>query len=285
LKSEPKEEVSIRITDEKGRTVRTLKTETKEEVEEDPFREEEVKPLKMPKDAGLNRVWWDLCYDKTRMIKLRTAVLGHDHIRPGPEGWRRFPGGGRSAGPLVPPGTYTVILCVGAKEFTQTLVVKKDPHSAGSEEDIQKQTEALLEIYRDIDSAADMINRIEWIRKQLDSLGEVLREDKQAELVLKAGAELDRKLTDVEGFFFPLDMTGSGDDLRFPDKFYVKLSFLAYDMNKSDFPPTDQQLEVKEMFERQLAQYQGRLDELVTKDIAAFNAILREQNIPNIIAK
>ena len=285
LKSEPKEEVSIRITDEKGRTVRTLKTETKEEVEEDPFREEEVKPFKMPKDAGINRVWWDLCYDKTRMIKLRTGVLGHDHVRPGPEGWRRLPGGSRSRGPLVPPGNYTVILSVGAKEFTQTLVVKKDPHSAGSEEDIRKQTEVLLGIYKDIDSAADLINRIEWVRKQLDSLGEVLREDKQTEPVLKAGAELDRKLTDVEGFFFPIDRTGSGDDLRFPDKFYAKLFFLAYDLSKSDFPPTDQQLEVKEMFERQLAEYRSRLDELVAKDVAAFNAILREKNIPNIIAK
>jgi hypothetical protein len=178
-----------------------------------------------------------------------------------------------------------VILSVGAKEFTQTLVVKKDPHSAGSEEDIRKQTEVLLGIYKDIDSAADLINRIEWVRKQLDSLGEVLREDKQTEPVLKAGAELDRKLTDVEGFFFPIDRTGSGDDLRFPDKFYAKLFFLAYDLSKSDFPPTDQQLEVKEMFERQLAEYRSRLDELVAKDVAAFNAILREKNIPNIIAK
>jgi hypothetical protein len=285
LKSEPKEEVIIRIVDASGRTVRTLKTETKEEVEEDPFREEEVKPFKMPKDAGVNRVWWDLCYDKTRMIKLRTGVLGHDQVRPGPEGWRRFPGGSRSGGPLVHPGTYTVILSVGTKEFTQTLVVKKDPHSAGSEEDIRKQTEALLGIYKDIDSAADLINRIEWVRKQLGSLGEVLREDKEAGPLLKAAAELERKLMDVEGFFFPLDMTGSGDDLRFQDKFYVKLSFLAYDMNKSDFPPTEQQLEVKEMFERQLTEYRSRLDELVEKDVAAFNAILREKNIPNIIAR
>jgi hypothetical protein len=178
-----------------------------------------------------------------------------------------------------------VILSVGAKEFTQTLAVKKDPHSAGSEDDIRKQTEALLGIYRDIDSAADMINRIEWIRKQIESLGEVLREDKEADLVLKACAELEKKLMDLEGFFFPLDMTGSGDDLRFQDKFYVKLSFLAYDMNKSDFPPTDQQLGVKEMFERQLGEYKSRLDELVKKDVADFNTMLREKGIQNIIAK
>jgi hypothetical protein len=283
LKSEPKEEVSLRILDENGRTVRTLKTETKEDLEPDFYSDEEAKPFKMPKEAGINRVWWDLRYDKTRMIKLRTEVLGHDHVKPGPEGWRRLPGGSRSSGPLVPPGTYKVILSAGAKEFTQTLLVRKDPHSAGSEDDIQKQTETLLGIYEDIDSVAEMINRIEWVRKQIGDLKAVLREGREAEPILKAGEELDKKLREVEGFFFPLDRTGSGDDLRFPDKFYAKLHFLAYDISKSDFPPTDQQLEVKEMFERQLGEFRSRLQEIIEKDIASFNAGLREKNIPNII--
>jgi hypothetical protein len=55
----------------------------------------------------------------------------------------------------------------------------------------------------------------------------------------------------------------AGDDLRFPDKFYAKLFFLAHDMSKSDFPPTDQQLGVKEMYERQLAEYRSRLEEII----------------------
>jgi hypothetical protein len=254
-------------------------------VEPDPYRDEDPKPFQMPKEAGINRVWWDLRFDKTPLIKLRTDVLGHDHVKPGPEGWRRFPGGSRSAGPLVPPGTYTIVLNVGQKEYRQKLVVKKDPHSAGGEEDVRKQTEAVLGIYEDIHSVAGMINRIEWIRKQLYDLKAVLQEDKAAEAILKAGEELDKKVMDVENFFFPLDRTGSGDDLRFPDKFYAKLFFLAYDMAKSDFPPTDQQLEVKEMFDRQLREYTGRLQEIIDKDVAGFNAMLKEKNIPNIIAK
>ena len=285
LKSEPKEDVSVRILDESGRTVRTLKTEAKEELEPDFYSDEDPKPFKMPKEAGINRVWWDLCYDKTQMIKLRTDVLGHDHVKPGPSGWRVFPGGSRSAGPLVPPGTYNVIFSVGQKELSQKLTVLKDPHSAGSEADIRKQTDALLGLHEDINAAADMINRVEWIRKQIHDLKAVLHEDKAAEAILKAGEELDKKLMDVEGLFFPLDRTGSGDDLRFADKFYTKLSFLAYDMNKSDFPPTDQQLEVREMFERQLGEYKSRLDVLVEKDVAALNSLLKEKNIPNIIAK
>ena len=285
LKAEPKEEVTIRIVDESRRTVRTLRNETQEDVEPDPYRDEDPKPFKMPKDVGINRVWWDLRFDKTPLIKLRTEVLGHDHVKPGPDGWRRFPGGSRSAGPLVPPGTYTVILAVGSKEFSQKLVVKKDPHSAGSEEDIRKQTNALLGIYENIQTVSGMINRIEWIRKQLYDLKAVLQEDKGAEEILKAGEELDKKLMDIEEFFFPLDRTGSGDDLRFPDKFYAKLFFLAYDMAKSDFPPTDQQLEVKAIFDLQLGEYKSRLDTIVEKDVAAFNNLLRGKNIPNIIAR
>jgi len=41
-----------------------------------------------------------------------------------------------------------------------------------------------------------------------------------------------------------MELSGSGDGLRWPDKFYVKLRFLASDIGKSDFQPTSQQIEV-----------------------------------------
>lgn len=79
-------------------------------------------------------------------------------------------------------------------------------------------------------------------------------------------------------------MTGSGDSLRWPDKLYTKLRFLASSIGQSDFPPTNQQLEVHQMFIKQLAEYKSRYNDLINKDLVAFNALLKEKNIPNIIA-
>jgi hypothetical protein len=51
----------------------------------------------------------------------------------------------------------------------------------------------------------------------------------------------------------------------------------------ADFPPTTQQVEVHEVFKERLATYQGQFNELVTNDIAAFNNLLEERNIANIV--
>ncbi len=285
LKSEPEEEVVITILDGKGRAVRTLKTEKPEDAEQDEPGRRQARPLKVPRQAGLNRIWWDLRYDRTKTIKLRTMPLGQDHVEMGSKGWRPFPRGSRGSGPLVLPGVYTVKLEVGDKALTQNLEVKKDPHSAGTEADIQAQTEVLLEIYRNIDATADLINRIEWMRKQLYDLKEILGQIEGMESIIETAGELDKKLTDIEGFFFSMELTGSGDGLRWPDKFYVKLRFLASDIAKSDFPPTTQQLEVHRMYNGQLVDYQKRLRELIDKDLEGFNRMLKDNQIPGIITE
>jgi len=284
LKEEPKEEVTLTVLDEAGQVVRVLETESEKDLEPDFYRREPAKPFKMPKAKGINRVWWDLRYAKTKMIKLRTPPLGHDHVLFGPEGWRPFPRGSRSSGPLVPPGVYTVKLKVGDREATQKLTVLKDPHSAGNEADIRAQTEVLLEIFEERNRVADMINRMEWIRKQLRDLAARLGSEGKEEALSATARELDRKIIDLESFFFSMELTGSGDGLRWPDKFYVKLRFLASDIGKSDFPPTSQQLEVHRMLKKQLADYESRLEKLIGEDLAAFNAMLAEEEIPNILS-
>jgi len=175
-----------------------------------------------------------------------------------------------------------VKLAVGDKEFSQKLNVKKDPHSAGTEADILAQTKVLLEIYQNIDDVADMINQIEWVRKQICDLKNMMKEKEGSESIIKTGDELDQKFIEIESFLFSMELSGSGDGLRWPDKFYVKLRFLASDIGKSDFPPTSQQIEVFEMFKRQLADHRDRLKQLIEKDVKIFNDMLKEKQIPNI---
>ena len=281
LKSKPKDNIKLSISDENGKTVRTLKTEKKEDLDQSGGTA--LKPFKMPSNTGINRIFWDLRYDKAKRIKLRTSPLGHDHVKVGPQGWRPL-GRGRASGPLAPPGVYTLKLSVGDKEFTQKLIVKKDPHSAGTGEDIKAQTKILLEIFENVNTVVDIINQAELIRKQLYNLNELIKENKEADPVIKASRELDSQFIAVEDFFFSMGLTGSGDGLRWPDKFYVRLNTLAYSIGQSDFPPTTQQLEVQAKFKKQLAEYKTRFNKIVKEDLEAFNQLLKEKNIQNIIS-
>jgi predicted HTH domain antitoxin len=53
----------------------------------------------------------------------------------------------------------------------------------------------------------------------------------------------------------------------------------------SDFPPTTQQAAVQAELKKQGDVSQQEIQQLVATDVKAFNAMLRERNIPNVIVK
>ena len=183
---------------------------------------------------------------------------------------------------LVPPGTYTVKLSVDGQEFSQPLVVRNDPNSGGSDDDVQKQTAMLFDLRKDLESAGDMVNQIETIRAQLESLKGLLRGNAD---VRTAADDLDKKLIDIEDNLIQRKFTGQGQDtVRFPPKLISKINYLAGGVNNGDYPPNTQQQAVQAMFKTQLADLRKRLDGVVSGDLGNFNRMLREKNIGNVIA-
>jgi hypothetical protein len=284
LKEIPKEQMMVTIMDEKGITIRTLKTEKDEKPNMD-FRERRRPLFKIPKQVGINRLVWDLRYNKTKKIKLWTPPTGHEHVAVGPKGWRPFPRGDQANGPLVSPGIYTVKLSVGKKEYFQKIEVRKDPHSTGKLDDIQAQLKISLKIRNYINLVADMINKIEIIRKQIYDLIELLKNGKDLQNIIEEAKNIDKKFVKLENDFFSMELTGQGDGLRWPDKFYVKLRGLAYSIEKSDFSPTHQQLQVFKLFTNRIKGYKTQFDKLMNKELPAFNKLLMNNNILNIVVR
>ena len=262
LQAASAEAVTITILDEQGAVVRTLTG---------------------PQASGLNRLYWDLRYEATTEVRLRTSPLYAPHIQVGPEGWRPLPGraGTGRLSILAPPGTYTVQLSVGGRQLTQTLEVRKDPHSAGTEADIQAQMTMLFDLRRDLNAGAGIVNQIELVRSQIANLIQVVDD----EAITEAGDELEEKLMVVEGILIELRLTGP-DGARWATKLIEKMVYLATrGVASADFPPTDQQLEVQQLLEERLQTAQSQLDELLDRDLAAFNELLRTRNMSNIIAQ
>jgi len=277
LKETPKGEVTVTILDEKGNLVNTLRG---------------------PKRPGINRVVWDLRHNGARQAKLRTKPPGNPHVVEEKrfyllwesEGWYPILSWGSYGGFrgfLVAPGNYTIKLKVGDKEFTQTLEVKKDPRSAGTVEDIKEQVKMQVEIREDLNTVSDMINQLEWMRKQLYDLRDLLKAGgKSVEAgTLTAIDEFDKKLRSVEDELLqPILAEGDSKSFRSPQKLYGKLSVLAGDVaNSVDFAPNKQQREVHAVLKERLANEKSRFEELVKTDLAAFNDFLKKKNISGII--
>jgi len=263
LKTVPSGEVKIRIEDSKGQTVRSLNG---------------------TKSVGVNRVTWNLEGELSREVRMRTSPAYAPEIRVGPEGMRTAPGAPRMS-VLLPPGTYTVKLLVDSQELSQPLVVKKDPNSAGTELDVAAQTEMLLDLRRDLETGADMVNQIELILSQIYQLVALLPSGPNAQQVKGAADDLDKKLIDIEENLIQRRLTGQGQDtVRWPPKLLSKINYLANGLNGSDFPPTSQQRAVQAMLQQQMTALRQRHDEVLNKDLVAFNKMLRDLNIQNVIS-
>ena len=243
-----------------------------------------VRTMKGPAEAGVNRVWWDLESDSTTLIQRRVPPKNAPWMaeKMGEKGWFAMPWGRRFS-ILEPPGTYTVTLRARGKSLTQPLAVNKDPHSAGSLEDIAAQTATLRELYLDLNKAADMTNRIEWIRRQLRDLRPAL-EARGADDVMAASDSLEERLRDVEGELIQLRLTGTGqDDVRWPSRLAGRIAWLADAVASADFPPTDQAGEVQAILEERLQGLDQELRTALAQRLPAFNDELSRRGMSGIV--
>ena len=239
----------------------------------------EVKP-------GINRVWWNLRSEQATEVKLRTPPTYSPDVTVGPEGFRAAAGIDRIT-VLEPPGTYTVTLVLGDEKSSQKLNVLKDPHSTGSVSDIQSQVQLVAALRDEMNALAESVNQVESIRAQLGELEKQMGNDDASKAIRKAASELAEKLVAAEGKVIQLRSTGRGqDDVRYTPMLLQKISYLADQVgSSSDFPPTTQQTAVQQELKQQGGESQQEMQQLIAKDVAAFNAMLREKNISNIIVK
>jgi len=262
LKAAPKEDVKIQIADASGKTVRTITG---------------------AKEAGVNRVWWDLRYDQTPEIRLRTTPLFAPEVKLNPEGFRPLPAGGRLA-MLAPPGAYTVKLLAGGREQTRPLTVRKDPTTTGTDADVTAQTTLLTELRDEITQVADLINRAERVRSQLVSLSAVMTDDETGKAVKDAADALDKKIVAAEEPLHQMRQTGRGQDLlRYPGKLIDHLMFLASGVSVADFAPTASQLEAHEELKKETATRKAEMNEVLAKEVAAFNRLLLDRGVPHVV--
>jgi hypothetical protein len=133
------------------------------------------------------------------------------------------------------------------------------------------------------DSVADRINQIESVRKQIADLSAILEGKEAASTIIAAGENLEEKLIAVEGKLIQLKHIAGQDFLRWPGRFYSKLGRLAGEVGSTDFPPTAQQIEVHEMYKAQWATYQAEIEVVLNEDLAAFNRLLEEHEIPHVM--
>lgn len=298
LDSVPKEKdkIKVSILDSQGNLVRNL------DFNAGPHRFGEHEHTSNAPHAGTNRVYWDLRYAPPKLIKLRTTPSTNPHV------WDelRFMGkktrpithwGIREAevGPLVAPGIYTVRVTVDDKSYTQPLEVRPNPRSPGTPAQARATVRMLLRIRNDISDVSRMVNQIEWLRKQLQTVEAMLGKKKPQDQArtLQAVKNMDAKIQALENKLLSPALANS-DHKSYMQRYslYLHLIWLNGEIGTGGgdvygnpgYKPTGASVQVFHMLDNKLRAVKAQYRNLLQKELPRFNRTLANSNISPLVA-
>ena len=217
----------------------------------------------MPLGAGANRFVWDLRHPGAK--RLRGNKTGEEADR----------------GPLVVPGVCQVRLSVGEETHSASFEVANDPRSPASLDDLREQIECLIAIRDKISAAYAGIERIR------ETSGEVERwcarlERAGHDAAAQAGRALCGALAEVESVLIRpgehSDTVGLHDRVRLN----AALASVIGVVDSADARPTVSARALAGEYMAAIdAELEG-LDALLERDLAAFNRLVSETNLPPV---
>ena len=194
-------------------------------------------------------------------------------------------------GPLAAPGKYTVRLTASGQTVTQPLEILKDPKIAASDADLAASTAMQLRIANDLNQTSDMVNHLETMRREIEDQLKVQSINPE---LAKSLRNMDAKLQAVEFKLLEKSSTLS-DDKYFVQayKVYSNLIWLngavgtgaGDEAGGADYRPTDTQIAVLELIEKDLNAARNEYQGLVQTDVPAFNKLMTQRGLKTLTEK
>ena len=220
-----------------------------------------------PTNVGLNQFVWDTRYaDATRFQNL---ILWAGEMR----------------GPKLPPGTYEVRLKVDGQTLTQSFEIKSDPRVNTTAAEYAKQAELGLKIRDKLTETHNAIVQIRDVRRQVEDLLKRVAGQAQFKSVNDAGTALNKNLTAIEETLYQTKNQSNQDPLNYPIRLNNKLAALAGVVGSAEAAPTAQSYAVYDELVTQIDAQLSKLAQVMRTDVAAFNQLVRDQNIPAVVVK
>jgi photosystem II stability/assembly factor-like uncharacterized protein len=275
LKDKPADGVSLEFLDRAGRTIRTFRSR---ENAADPggpgssarraFLGPPPSRFVVPADAGMNRFEWDM--------RLPDASLP-------PQGTNLF--GASVRGPQVVPGTYQVRLTADGSIETQPFEIRKDPRTSTTTEDFDKQFALLLQIHERLTATHDAIADIIAMRGGVRDASARASGTPAATAIEARAQALEAKLAAVQDELVQMNIREGNDVLTYPAKLNNLIAALGPVVAATDTSPTEQSYSVFRDLSLRLERQLSALDEIVERDLSAFNQALDAQHVAAVPAR
>ena len=202
---------------------------------------------------GGNQFVWNMRYDGAE--RLKGMIL-----------W-----GASLSGAKAVPGNYTVTLSYNGQEESKAFKILPNPLAETTVAQMQEQFDFVNGINQTIDAAHKAIKKIRTVTKKLGEFQTNFKENEAANDLRASAKELANKLSDIEKALYQTQNRSNQDPLNFPIRLTNKLGHINNLVMRNDFPPTAQDIAVRDELTQAINAQLDTYTSLMKNDVTAFN--------------
>jgi len=181
--------------------------------------------------------------------------------------------------PQAVPGAYKVVLTVEGESVSQPVNILADPNAETDVAGMQKQFDFITEINETVDNAHKSIKKIRKINKQLKAFQEQYKDNDEVKTLVEEAKKLSEDFSEIEKTLYQTKNKSGQDPLNFPVRLTNKLGHLNSLVGMDDFPPTQQDIAVKNELTIKINEQLQSFNALVTNEISKFNQQFNSLNL------
>ncbi|MFP4505879.1 MAG: VPS10 domain-containing protein [Cyclobacteriaceae bacterium] len=256
--------LSMEILDASGMVIRSYNNQKDESFKPYPGGPAPKKVL--PTEKGVNRFAWD--FRRNTIPHVPDVFVMGDY-----------------RGHLVAPGDYQIRLTLGEESQTVSCTILPDPRLDATPAEFAAQQEILMDIEKNVVEIHESVNAMRKAKAQVQSLNEALKDQEKAQALLDSGKSLISKITDWEENLIQPKQKTFQDVINFPNQLNAELLNLKSRVDEHDPAVTKGAQARLDDLQAEWHTHQQAMRQIVDQDLAEYNRMYRELNIPAVIVE
>jgi photosystem II stability/assembly factor-like uncharacterized protein len=218
----------------------------------------------IPSEAELNRFAWDLRGENVPEVP--NAFLYGDY-----------------RGHQVSPGKFRARMTYKGETSEIDFELIPDPRTKGTSEEWTAQQKFLNQVEGAIADIHSAINSMRKVKKQVEAYNEMLKENEAYDDLVQSGKDLIKKMEKWESNLIETRQKNFQDVINWPSKLNAEYFQLLAVADAAEPAVTQGARDRYDDLQMQWEKARNELDELISKDVAAFNAKFKEMNVPALV--
>lgn len=187
--------------------------------------------------------------------------------------------------PRAVPGVYKVVLSIDDEVYKKEFNILANPNSESDTIGMQKQFDFITAINFTINNAHKSIKNIRTIDRQLLAFQNQYKDDNRVAELNKKAKQLSEEFSKIEKALYQTQNKSGQDPLNFPIKLTNKLGHLNSLVGMGDFPPTEQDIAVKDELTLKINLELEKFNILMSTKIKEFNTVFNSLNLNYLLVE